>query len=69
MKKEFQIGEVFQCGLVKLKVKEAISNKYNCEECFFDGFCNNSINNKIIGDCIGEFREDGKNIIFIESEE
>ena len=63
-KKEFAVGEVFQCGRFKLKVTE----KNDCCGCFF---AQNHIANctKLIGACNPNAREDKTSVIFVEVEE
>lgn len=58
-KKEFAVGERFQCGLVTLECVE----ESTCKRCFFDQcecFGNFS---SIIGEC-DKTRSDHKNVIF-----
>lgn len=66
-KKEFKVGEVFQCGLLKLKVVES-PNPPSCTGCDLD----------VIADCYGQLsslvglcrkRKDNKNVIFRIMEE
>lgn len=67
-KEEFAIGEIFQCGLVKLVVKEQENRLGGCENCFFaenDTVCPDVI----LGPCEAEFREDRKEVKFIVVEE
>lgn len=69
MKKELKIGEVFQCGPVKLKVKE---NSGLCDGCFFDNglMCTQTVTeSEDIGSCIYSEREDKTNVIFVEIED
>lgn len=68
-KKEFRIGETFQCGLVKLKCCEkVIDDTERCEKCFFNyyGKCIDKFN--IAGYCSHLNREDKTNIIFVKVE-
>lgn len=68
-KKEFKIGEVFQCGLVKLRCEKdqglcfgcAFNDKNNlllCEELIF-----------VTGNCSSEKRDDKTDVIFVKVEE
>lgn len=69
-KKEFKIGEVFQCGLVKLKCcEDVIYRTERCEKCFFNyyGECADRFAN-IAGNCSHLNREDKTNVIFIKVE-
>lgn len=71
-KKEFKVGEVFQCGFVKLKVERV--NNISCSACFFKHICNSmGINTRnlvsIKGECCEEFRDDKTDVIFVEVEE
>lgn len=67
-KKEFKVGEVFQCGLVKLKCVKA--EETICEGCFLDDFCEfYSQRNALIGYCDASSREDKTNVIFVKVEE
>lgn len=66
-KKEFKVGEVFQFGLIKLKVVP--SNGY-CKKCFLDGICEyygQCI--KLVGECCMDHREDKTDVIFVKVEE
>lgn len=68
VKKEFAVGEVFQCGLVKLVVKEQEDVLGGCEDCiFFKQGC--MCTDTILGPCEAEFREDRKEVKFIVVEE
>lgn len=64
-KKEFKIGEVFQCGLVKLKCVEAKREKY-CTGCFFEA--NEDCASRIVGNCSFSCREDNTDVIFVKVE-
>lgn len=61
-KKEFKIGEVFQCGLVKLK---CVKSGRTCHGCYFARGCRNEIK----GYCAAETREDGNCVIFVKVED
>lgn len=66
-KKEFKIGETFNCGLVKLRVvKEDVNS---CLKCFFNGtfLCGNM--NQLIGSCYDNEREDKQSVVFVKVEE
>lgn len=63
-KKEFKIGEKFQCGLTTLECVKQI-NKY-CEGCvFYDGFgrCVKFMT-CVVGECKKHARSDHNNVIF-----
>lgn len=65
--KEFKVGEVFQCGLVKLRCEE---DQGVCKGCVFNN--NNLLCEELIfltGHCYSENREDNKNVIFVKVEE
>ena len=67
-KKEFKIGETFQCGLVKLRVETPESGL--CKGCFFGSRsydCGSIIN--LTGSCYFDEREDNTNVIFVKVEE
>lgn len=66
-KKEFKVGEVFQCGLIKLKVLEEDEN--SCLRCFFNRtyLCGNM--NDLIGSCYDDERQDKKNVVFVKVED
>ena len=40
---EIKVGEVFQCGLIKLKCIKCDDGKHSCDGCFFcgKGYCSN----------------------------
>lgn len=61
-KEEFAIGERFQCGLVTLKVVEALDD-YDCAGCFFESMCTQGVN-LFLGKCAASSRTDNKNVIF-----
>lgn len=61
-KKEFKIGEVFQCGLVKLK---CIKSSSLCANCYFIRRCNH----EITGYCFAESRDDKTDVIFVKVED
>lgn len=66
-KKEFKIGEVFQCGLVKLKcVKQ--EEELECNGCFFEDYCTFDLGN-VFGECASREREDKTDVIFAKVEE
>lgn len=64
-KKEFKIGEVFQCGLVKLKCVKAKDEKHPCCGCILDT-CNCLKFEEFVGPCQDCIREDKTNVIFIK---
>lgn len=65
-KKEFKVGEVFTCGLVKLKCVKS-KEKGRCTGCFFLDCAN--CDTEIIGNCIAALREDKTNVMFVKVEE
>lgn len=65
-KKEFKIGEVFQFGLVKLRVER--TNCGSCEECFFRNLNCFELSD-IVGPCFCHDREDNTEVIFKKVEE
>lgn len=70
-KKEFEVGETFQCGIVKLKcIIEPINRSERCDGCFFDdnGDCIDRFNN-IVGECSHTNRKDKTNVIFVKVED
>lgn len=65
-KKEFKVGEIFQCGLVKLK---CIKSDSVCEGCYLnDFFYNGEECRAFVGDCTQD-REDKTYVIFVKVEE
>lgn len=67
-KKEFKVGEEFQCGLVKLKCTKS---GFSCDGCYFLGSSWDCrvINRLITGTCIKPEREDKTDVIFVKVEE
>lgn len=63
---ERKIGETFEFEGKKLQVKE--SEEGFCNFCFFNSECKNR-NLHVSGACDGAWREDGKNVIFVEVQE
>lgn len=64
---EYQIGETFDFGKMRLKVIE--QQPWICEGCVFDEDCpmgHDSIRNKILGSCDSLGRTDQKDVIFVE---
>lgn len=70
-KKEFNIGEVFQCGLVKLKVEKAeYSGCDGCHKCFiYKNHIDCELVESILGECEAENREDKTDVIFVKVDE
>lgn len=67
-KKEFKIGEMFQCGLIKLRCEKVTSFKC-CDGCFFHISCLKCISGEIAGSCAGYAREDKTDVIFVKVED
>lgn len=66
-KKMFKVGEVFQCGRVKLKVEKA-DNRYRCNGCIFDSrSCSGAM--LLTGSCVGKVRKDKTDVVFVKVEE
>lgn len=65
-KKEFQIGEVFQFGLLKLKCVKPYDIHKRCSHCFLVD-CYQCMD--IVGNCIHNIREDKTDVIFVKVEE
>lgn len=70
-KKEFKVGETFQCGLVKLRVEEG---KGCCKCIFYNPYyfdCDIMLPalKKICGGCNKNEREDKTDVIFVKVEE
>lgn len=64
---EYQIGETFDFGKVRLKVIEQL---HTCEGCVFDKDCPmgyDLIRNKILGSCDFLDRIDRRDVIFVEA--
>lgn len=64
-KKEFEIGEVFQLGLMKIRVEKRDEDK-RCHECFFERLCwaDEKLCDDIVGECDSYYRKDGTDVIF-----
>lgn len=66
-KKEFKVGEVFQCGIVRLRCEKS---GLGCDGCYFLCFRDcEVINKRITGSCIRSEREDKQDVIFVKVEE
>lgn len=66
-KKEYKVGETFQCGIVKLKVSNLCDS---CRGCFFDKIMSDGEDCKLlVGECNGIRREDGTDVIFVKVED
>lgn len=69
-KEEFDIGEVFQCGLVKLIVVEAIDSYDLCAGCVFKGdTISNECSHVVLGNCGAGYRKDKTDVIFVKVKE
>lgn len=68
-KKEFKVGETFQCGLLKLKVEKSKYELYPCDGCIFDVHLQCDGNPDILGNCSSFKREDKADVIFVKVEE
>lgn len=66
-KKEFKVGETFQCGLVKLKCEKVHCE--TCMDCYFRYEDNCEVFFKFIGSCCASNRVDKTNVIFVKVEE
>ncbi len=67
-KKEFKVGETFQCGLVKLKVVKA-EKVGTCTGCDLHGLEYCTAVQEFIGSCYRADREDKNDVIFVKVEE
>lgn len=66
-KKEFKVGEVFQCGMVKLRVEN--DDLGSCDGCYLDELdCYGQLSN-LVGTCHYSDREDKQDVIFVKAEE
>lgn len=64
--KEFKIGEVFQCGLVKLRVEKA---KSGCCGCIFSRDNDfNDCSHTALGYCGAYYRKDKTDVIFVKED-
>jgi hypothetical protein len=66
-KKEFQIGEIFQYGLVKMLCKKADATRL-CYDCDFYDLHNECCIGDYVGECSGRNREDKTDVIFVKVE-
>lgn len=65
-KTEYNLGEVFQCGMVKLRVEEAYMG--SCDGCYLDDLgCYGQLRD-IVGLCDNS-RKDESNVIFVKVKE
>jgi hypothetical protein len=64
-KKEFKAGEIFQCGLLKLKCEKS---SFSCKGCYFLGSSLDCriLNRMVTGNCLKTERKDKSDVIFIE---
>ena len=67
-KKEFKVGEVLQCGLIKLRCEESRITGSCCEGCFFHFHCFKENTLDIAGNCAKIHREDKTDVIFVKVE-
>lgn len=68
-KREFEIGEVFDLGLVKLKCVKAKSPTDLCRGCVFEKFHECGVIDKMVGPCTSLERGDGNCVIFIKQDQ
>lgn len=69
-KKEFAVGEVFQFGLIKLKVVKR--KRYCCNGCYFlhkDDLQCGEDTEELIGHCTSSERSDKASVIFVKVED
>lgn len=67
-KKEFKVGEVFQLGLVKLRVEKSYMGF--CKGCFFrSSFYDCNSIETLTGECHHDEREDKTDVIFVKMED
>lgn len=65
-KREYKIGETFQCGITTLKCVKEINNR-GCNGCFFEELCTRACSiSRLVGNCSCGEREDEEDVIFIE---
>ena len=63
-KKEFQIGKIFQFGLVKL---QCVKGSNDCEGCYLNSRdCCSHRSGEYVGPCLADNREDKTDVIFTE---
>ena len=67
-KKEFKVGETFQCGLVKLRVVKS-EKTGTCTGCDLLGLEYCTAVQEFIGSCYRGDREDKTDVIFVKVEE
>lgn len=67
-KKEFAVGETFQFGLKKLKVK-VTTPSLKCMYCYFTEACKDTDPTDVVGECEANKRSDRMEVIFVEVEE
>lgn len=66
-KKEFKVGEIFQLGLVKLRVEK--QDEDVCTRCVLYHFGNCDVVHEFTGSCFHKDREDNNNVMFVKVEE
>lgn len=66
---EFKVGEVFRCGLIKLRCEETRNIGGCCEGCFFHFRCFKDSTGAISGPCSRTEREDKTDVIFVKVED
>lgn len=67
-KNQFQVGETFQFGLIKLKCVIAEKDNY-CTNCFFHDINCDEIHIGVVGSCAKRQRHDKTDVIFVKLEE
>lgn len=63
---ERKVGEIFEYEGKKIEVKVASSGK--CDGCFSNGKCTFK-SRKLSGECVGDWRNDRKSVVFMEVQE
>ena len=69
--RDLSVGETFNLGVHKLKVKETEKPCKDCYmlESFWIDFCEDLCNTDFIPECIGHKRKDKKTVVFVKVEE
>ncbi len=66
--KDYNIGDEFVCGRVKLRVCYDPIEPHSCDKCFFWDFgC--TVCTRAVGNCVGLLRKDKKTVYFEEIKE
>lgn len=69
--KDYEVGEEFQFGKIRIRVEESTDKLDVCNGCIFKQYSVHAcdIVESFTGSCMSGYREDGKSVVFVKIEE